>query len=78
MHRRSGSEALLGHDIIEVFPGDLAAVSGCSLQHFLQLLNTHSLTEFLGYSFDIINVNGSAFVIVKQLEDLVDAVLNKS
>ena len=56
MHNE-GSEGLLGHDVVEVLPGDLTAIGGSPLQHLLQLLDVHGFSQLLGHSADIVGVN---------------------
>ena len=47
------SEGLFGHYVVEIFTGDLTALSGGPLQHFLQFLNVHRLAELLSYSANV-------------------------
>lgn len=69
------SEGLLGEDVVEVFPADLSAVGSRTLQHLLQFLHVHGLTQFLGNSADVDGVDLSGVVVVEEVEDAVDAVL---
>ena len=50
------SKALLGHDVVEVFPGDFPAVAGGALEHFLEFLGVHGLAELLGHPADVAGV----------------------
>ena len=71
---RSG-EGLLGHDEVEVFESDFLSVAGCSLEHLLEFLGGHGLSEFLGDSAQVVDVDGAGLVVVEQVEDAVDALL---
>jgi hypothetical protein len=69
------SEGLLGHDVVEVLAGDLAAVGSSTLQHFLEFLDVHGLTELLGDAADVGGLDEASVVVVEEVEDLIDAVL---
>lgn len=71
------SEWFFRHNVVEIFSVDLASIAGSSLKHFFQLLNTHRLAQLFCNSFDIVHIDWSCFVIVKQIEYLVDSVLNQ-
>lgn len=61
-------KGLLGHNEVEVFESDLVAVASSALQHLLQLVSAHRLAEFLGHAAQIVYINGTRLVLVKQLE----------
>ena len=69
------SEGLFGHDIIEIFPGDLLAVLSCSLEHLGELVIGHGLSQFLGHFPQIGQIDGIAAILVKQIKYLVNAFL---
>ena len=46
------------------------------MEHLFELCDVHSLSKFLSHSSDIVGVDGSGVVIVKQVEDFVNAVLH--
>ncbi len=71
------SEGLLGHDVVEILPRNLPPVRSRTLQHLLQLLDIHGLSQFLGHSADVVAVDAAGMVVVEQVENLVNAVLNK-
>ena len=71
------SEGLLGHDVVEVFPWDLAPVGCSTLQHLLQFLYIHCLSKFLCHATNVGGVDAASMVVVKQVEDFVDSVLNE-
>jgi len=76
MNKAATSEALLGHDVIEILTGYLPAI-GCSpLQHFLQLLNIHSLSKLLRNTTNIVGVDRSSVVVIEKVENLIDSVLH--
>lgn len=47
------------------------------MKHLFKLLNIHGLSELLRHSPDVVCVDGSGFIVVKEVEDFVDAVLCK-
>lgn len=69
------SEGFLGHDVVKVFFWDFSAIAGCSLQHFLKFLDAHCFSQLLCHSLYIVNVYGSALIIVEQLKNFVDPIL---
>ena len=71
------SEGLLGHDVVEILSSDLAAVGGCPLEHFLEFLDVHGFSEFLGHPADVVGVDGAGVVVVEEVKDLIDAVLHR-
>ena len=73
----NGSEGLLGHDVVEILSGDFPAVGGSSLQHFLQFLDVHGFSEFLGDAANVVGVDAASVVVVEEVEDLVDSVLHE-
>jgi hypothetical protein len=72
------SKGLFGHDIIEIFSGNFSSVGGGSLEHFLQLSDTHSLAQLLGNSLDIVYIDESSLIIIKKVENLVDTILYRT
>lgn len=72
---KDASEGLLGHDVVEVFTTDLAAVGSCPLQHLFEFLDIHGFSKFLGDSSDVVGVDVSCVVVIEKVEDLVDAIL---
>ena len=70
------SKCFLGHDVIKIFSGYLSAVGGCSLEHFLEFLDVHGLSQLFGNSADVIRVDCSSVVVIKKVENFIDAVLN--
>lgn len=72
------SEGFLCHYVIKVFPCYLAAVACCPLQHLLELLDAHSLSQLLRHTLYIIHIYRSSFVIVEKIENFVDSSLNNN
>jgi len=70
------SEGFLGHNVIEIFTGDLSSICRGSLKHFLQLLNIHCLTKFFGHSPDVSRVDMSTMIIVEEFEYFINAILS--
>ena len=73
--RLSSSEGLLGHDEVEVLEGDLLTVGGCALKHFFQFLRAHGLTELLGDTAEVVQVDCGRLVIIEEVEDACDTFL---
>ena len=48
------SEGLLGHDVVEVFTTDLAAIGSSTLEHLFEFLNVHGFSELLCDSADVV------------------------
>jgi hypothetical protein len=71
------SKGLLGHNVVEILTRDLPAIRRGPLQHFLELLDIHGLSKFLGNSADVIGVDGASVIVVEKVEDLVDSVLSR-
>jgi len=67
------SEDFFSHDIVEIFSSDFFSIWTGSLQHFLEFFNTHGFSEFLGYLFDVLNVDALTDIIIKEIEYLVDS-----
>jgi len=74
-YNESGSEGLLGHDVVEILPGDLPAVGSSPLEHLLKLLHIHGLAQLLGHPADVVGVDVARVVVVEQVEYFVYAVL---
>ena len=70
------SEGFLGHNVVEIFTGDLSAIGSCPLEHLLQLLHVHGLTQLLGHSPDVVGVDVAAVIVVEQVEYFINAVLS--
>ena len=66
------SEGLLGHDEVEVLEGDLLTVGGSTLKHFLQFLCAHGLTELLGDTAEVVQVDCGRLVVIEEVEDASD------
>ena len=71
------SESFLGHDVVEILPGYLSPVGCCSLKHFFEFLDIHGLAQFFGHSADVVGVDEAGVVVVEEVEDFVDAVLDR-
>ena len=70
------SDRFLSHNVIEIFPRNLSAIWSCSLQHLLQLTCIHSLTKFLSNTSYIIRVYGPSTIVIKKIENTIDASLD--
>ena len=71
------SEGLFSHNVIKIFPGDFPTIGSSPLKHFLKFSNIHSLSKFLCDSFNIIGIDGSRSIIIKKVENFIDAILDK-
>ena len=70
------SEGFLGHNVVEVFSGDLPAVGGSPLEHLLQLLDIHGLAQLFGHPPDVVGVDEAAVIVVEEIEYFINAVLS--
>ena len=61
------SESLFSHNVVKIFFGNFSSVPWGSVKHFLKLINTHSLTQLFGNSFNIIYWDKSSSVIIESL-----------
>lgn len=71
------SDWFLSHDVIEVFSWDFPSITGSSLKHFFKLIGVHSFSKFFSYSSDVVEIDCSSSVIIKQVENSIDSSLNK-
>ena len=70
---RVPSEGLLGHNVVEVLSGNVLAVGGGSLEHVLELLDAHGLSELLRDSLQVVEVDQTASVVIEEIENLIDS-----
>jgi len=75
---KAASECFFGHDVVEIVFADFPTVSSCPLEHLLEFLDIHGLSQLLGHSSDVVRIYVSGMVVVEQVKDLVYTVLNNS
>ena len=66
-------EGLFGHNVVEVLPVNFLSVTGGPLEHFLELIRSHGLSEFSSDSSDVLEVDPLRMVVVKEVENSVDS-----
>ena len=69
------SKCLFGHNIIEIFPGNLLSILGGALEHFGEFVIGHGFAELFGDLAQVGEVDSVAAILVKKVEYLVDAFL---
>jgi hypothetical protein len=74
---RSISKSFLRHYIIKVLAWYFATVTWGPLKHFLELLHVHRLSKLFWHSLNVIHIYGTSFVIIKKIENFIDAILNR-
>jgi hypothetical protein len=70
------SDSFLGHNVVEIFAGDFPAITCSSLKHFFQLAGIHGFSQLLCDSSDVIKVDGSGAIIIKEIKNSIDSGLN--
>lgn len=69
------SKGFFRHNIVEILSWNFPAIAGSSLEHLFKLLHIHCFSQLFGYSLDIIYIDASCLIIIKEIEYLIYSAL---